>query len=276
MRELLITTTLSVFLALNAGSAAAIPRPHPDLAAALLPIALNDRIVPGAFGSQWATRFGVANSGPDELLFEAPIDGWFDGVGSPMVLRIDPGQSASAGTWFERFYNPAGHPGVMLFYSPEHEATIHFSLRVQDMSRQALTWGTEIPVVREHEFRTGRLSLPQIPLDARFRPMLRIYDVDRHGGSVAIRFFDEDGVLLAEESVELIVPEGYQRGDGLLYYDYWYPAWAQVGDFVARHPQLAGNDRVRIEVEPQAGVRFWAFVSVTNNETQHVTLITPQ
>ncbi|MHB0969207.1 MAG: hypothetical protein ACYC7A_00045 [Thermoanaerobaculia bacterium] len=155
---------------------------------------------------------------------------------------------------------------------------IHFTLRVQDVSRQALTWGTEIPVVRENAFRTGRISLPQVPLDARFRPMLRIYDVDRHGGSVAIRFFDDDGVLLSEESVELIVPVGNQHPDpsGPATPDFYYPAWAQVSDFVARHPQLADHDRVRIEVEPPAGVHFWAFISVTNNETQHVTLITPQ
>jgi hypothetical protein len=267
---------VSVALGMTAGDALSITRPFPHNVAALVPIALNDRIVPGAFGSEWATRFGVANSGSDDLVFLGPIDGPFYSPASPIAALVQPGQSASAGEWFQHFYNPAGNPGVMVFYPPENEQTIHFSLRVQDVSRQAQTWGTEIPVVREHEFRTGRLSLPQVPLDARFRPMLRIYDVDRDGGAVAIRYFDNDGVLLAQESVQFIVPEGSQRPDGLFYYGYWYPGWAQVGDFVARHPQLAGNDRVRIEVEPPAGVHFWAFVSVTNNETQHVTLITPQ
>lgn len=37
------------------------------------------------------------------------------------------------------------------------------------------------------------------------------------------------------------------------------------------------HDTVRAEIEPLTeGLRYWAFVSVTNNETQHVTTITPQ
>jgi hypothetical protein len=35
--------------------------------------------------------------------------------------------------------------------------------------------------------------------------------------------------------------------------------------------------RARIEIEPTLpDMRVWAFVSITNNETQHVTLVTPQ
>src|SRR5260370_32300719 len=41
-------------------------------------------------------------------------------------------------------------------------------------------------------------------------------------------------------------------------------------------PELQGVDRVRIEITPATdGLRLWAFVSVTNNETQHVTVIAP-
>jgi len=44
----------------------------------------------------------------------------------------------------------------------------------------------------------------------------------------------------------------------------------------ARHPLAPGNP-IRIEVRaPEGGSRFWAFVSVTNNQTQHVTIISPQ
>lgn len=36
------------------------------------------------------------------------------------------------------------------------------------------------------------------------------------------------------------------------------------------------SDRLRVEIEPATGQPpVWAFVSVTNNETQHVTAITP-
>jgi hypothetical protein len=40
---------------------------------------------------------------------------------------------------------------------------------------------------------------------------------------------------------------------------------------------LAKDAAVRVEVTPlTAGSRYWAFVSATNNTTNHVTLITPQ
>ena len=41
-------------------------------------------------------------------------------------------------------------------------------------------------------------------------------------------------------------------------------------------PELTGYDRVRLVISPEGeDLRFWAFAAVTNNETQHVTAITP-
>lgn len=38
----------------------------------------------------------------------------------------------------------------------------------------------------------------------------------------------------------------------------------------------AGVDRLRIEIESNSSdLVFWAFASVTNNETQHFTAVTP-
>jgi len=40
---------------------------------------------------------------------------------------------------------------------------------------------------------------------------------------------------------------------------------------------LAKDAAVRVEVTPMTpGSRYWAFVSATNNTTNHVTLVTPQ
>jgi hypothetical protein len=51
----------------------------------------------------------------------------------------------------------------------------------------------------------------------------------------------------------------------------------QVGDLLQRYPALIAHETVTIEVTPvRPDVRLWAFVSVTNNLTQHVTLIAPQ
>jgi len=45
---------------------------------------------------------------------------------------------------------------------------------------------------------------------------------------------------------------------------------------IAAMSSLMGSSRVRIEIIPvEPNVLLWGFVSVTNNATQHATLITP-
>jgi len=59
------------------------------------------------------------------------------------------------------------------------------------------------------------------------------------------------------------------------------PASSQI-DLISLFPQAAAQDRVRVEIVPiirtgwYAEPHFWAFASITNNVTQHVTVITPQ
>jgi hypothetical protein len=53
-----------------------------------------------------------------------------------------------------------------------------------------------------------------------------------------------------------------------------HPAYAQVS--ISDLPEVRGVETIRVEISPQTpGMRYWAFVSVTNNETQHVTNIAP-
>jgi len=49
---------------------------------------------------------------------------------------------------------------------------------------------------------------------------------------------------------------------------------AEIGDLLdtARH---AGIENVRVQIDPH-DVPVWGFISVTNNITQQVTLVTPQ
>lgn len=52
---------------------------------------------------------------------------------------------------------------------------------------------------------------------------------------------------------------------------------AFIGDLLTTFPQLAGKGPLRIELDGTPGQRAsWAFVSVTNNTTQNVTVISPQ
>jgi hypothetical protein len=58
--------------------------------------------------------------------------------------------------------------------------------------------------------------------------------------------------------------------------DLFHPGYAEFSNF----PKSAGMLNVRIQnaiPRPlEGGVSAWAFISVTNNETQHITTVTPQ
>lgn len=60
-------------------------------------------------------------------------------------------------------------PGAYLFIERGRLSDVETTLRVQDASRQSLTWGTEIPVVRERDVLTRAFSFLDVPTDARFR-----------------------------------------------------------------------------------------------------------
>ena len=76
--------------------------------------------------------------------------------------------------------------------------------------------------------------------------------------------------VLREEDMTLVVPFPTEPGAHR-----FLPAYAAVNDF-QRDPLLNATSLLRIEVTPVTpGLEFWTFVSITNNNTQHVTLVTP-
>lgn len=142
--------------------------------------------------------------------------------------------------------------------------------RVRDLSRQALTWGTELRVVRESAIRQNEpIDLLNVPLDARFRQTLRVYDIGGRQYNVLLRFFDSNGNAITELSLPL-APGTFSASGYLL-----APSYVELGSLVDAVPQLMGRDRVRVQVVPTLQTaRLYAFISITNNETQHVTTIT--
>ncbi|HYM62467.1 MAG TPA: hypothetical protein VEZ11_16410 [Thermoanaerobaculia bacterium] len=168
---------------------------------------------------------------------------------------------------FATVFNPNG--GVFVYVPSEHVPEIAFDARIVDLSRESLTWGTEIPVISESGAYTTSIRLIGIPTDPRFRLMLRIYDFDGVDGvQVRVRVFTEADVILADQTLAMRKPAGDQPFPFA-----GYPATVQV-DLTGL---VAGSTgRARVEIDPiTPGLRFWAFVSVTHDETQHVTLITP-
>lgn len=191
--------------------------------------------------------------------------------------------------------NPNG--GAFLYVGSPGVSKVSFTLRVQDVSRQAQTWGTEVPVVREKDVRTGKIQLLDVPVDTHFRSALRIYDFDTSANEpsrqVRVRIFDMcgigplDGRCSERPLVDTVLdlPNSFQGMEPFPP----VPAMNMIGSLLDAFPQLTsvkptqmagGVSRpatVRIEIDPvSAGLRFWAFVSATNDETQHVTIIAPQ
>jgi hypothetical protein len=160
-------------------------------------------------------------------------------------------------------------PAAFVYVPNESVDAMEFGLRVRDVSRQADSWGAEVPVVRESSAFQHPFDLLNVPLPARFRQTLRIYDFeDKSGSGVRVQFYDMvTGGLLKDAQLSMLPPQST---------DMFTPAYVQLDQF-GQAPELAGVDRIRVRISPtNATQRLWAMISVTNNVTQELTMITPQ
>lgn len=239
-------TILALLFAFSAAAA------DSDTARLLIPIASSG---PGAFESQWVTDLAIHNASEEIVYPEGPFCNPF--ILAPCIQYfIDPHT-----TGHHQLY-PIGQPGAFIYLPRRLAADIDIQLRVQDLSRQAETWGTAIPVVRDTDFR-GIVRLHAIPTDGRFRDTLRIYG-SVTGGVAKVRVIDEtNGAVLGSTEVNVAASQDPTS----------YPPFGQIVSLRDTFPQIAGHDLVGVEIESPL---IWAFIAVTNNETQHVTVIAPQ
>ena len=236
---------------------ASFPASTEDSDLVLLPIFTEP--VAGAHGARFASELRLFNRSTDQSLeIAGPL--YRD---CPILCPVQPYVLAPLE---EDTPAPTGRPGVLLLIKPEQRQHLVAQLRVFDISRAATNFGTEIPVVFGEDLRPTPITLLGVPTDERFRNTLRIYAL--RASTFTIRMETEHGALLSERIV--YVPAGELNGD---------PAYAMFSDF----PSRVGAVRVTI-IEFNPGVtppelmpvRFWAFITVTNNETQHITVVSPQ
>jgi hypothetical protein len=143
---------------------------------------------------------------------------------------------------------------------------VAFQLRVSDLSRSATAAGTEIPVVREPQFRASTVHLLNVPTDDRFRLALRVFEMNLDHAQFSVRVIDQstNGVL----STHLLTTVDDSPGG-------FVPGFVEMDDLLAGAASPPAY--VRLEIEPlTAGVAFWSYVSITNNDSQQITLVTPQ
>ena len=161
----------------------------------------------------------------------------------------------------------------LLYVNRAGTADLSAGLRLNETSRSEVDAGTEIPFVRDARLRNSAVHLHGVPRDTNFRAMLRVYELGVDDARFHVSVFEEGqgidaGSLLTEFELRAVAPEAGSFHTS--------PAYAESA-LPSSTPPALRPPAVRVDVEPlTAGSRYWAFVSITNNDTQHVTLVTPQ
>jgi IPT/TIG domain len=215
--------------------------------------------VRGGFGSEFHTKLVMASTDSEKSV---PVYGLTEVCTSPCVPP-PVGDSPLVATETQTEIALNGTPGRWIYVPRDRAHLLAANLRVYDVSRTDLNYGVEIPIVRERDIRYGKLVLLNIPTDPRFRNTLRIYGAP-----------DSEITL----TIEGQAPRTFNLENGG---DYFTPAYAQFSDF----PTSGGPLRVTIDAVgylqgPSPPVPLadavWAFVTVTNNDTQMISTVTPQ
>lgn len=247
----------------------------PPFVRVLLPLYLEHPL-PGAYGALWQSDFAIHNGSGRSYIIEScsPVDGSVCILNLLADEELLPNETQTALP--VRYPKPEnGAEGAVVYLLPEGAPPggadgLSFQIRVRDSSRSATSAGTEVPVVRENAFRTATLHLLDVPIDRRFRVLLRLFEMNLDRAEFAVRVFDQaTNVLLSEMQVTTSTPpQGTLR---------FRPGYVQIAQLT---PSLGIDSepmQLRVEVAPlTAGSAFWSYVSVTNNESQQVTLVTPQ
>lgn len=241
-----------------------------DYEVVLLPM-LTLPVKTGANGSLWSTEFVGHNNG---------------------TASVDAFQSFDAATCAECPFKPipggsdfhlrptsdarnAANPGVLLYVQKSVAPSLSYSLRLRELSQQPNDF-VELPVVHESELATGTTRFLDVPHTDASRVHLRIYGISSPSGAgvVNVRFLL--GNVQVYQQLVALTPA---NGAALLANDTMFvtnPAYGEIANATSVRP-FTGTDSLRIEVDPVTdGLRYWAFLSVTNNATQRVSLITPQ
>jgi hypothetical protein len=238
-------------------------------------IPFTTEVIPGANGSRWTAELAFYNAGR----FGATIIGSF----ADPRFQSPPGAQyidlASGSTMKPDLFGSGSTAGAFVHVPKPLDEATKISLRVRDLSRNAASWGTDIPVAAVEDT-APHVTLIDIPTDPQYRAMLRVYHWSGAEGLPSrVTVYSPDRPepvatfdLTASSPEAPFVPEE----------DFmpFFPSYAQL-DLLTPAVRAAGPT-IRVEIDNlSANVSpplppIWAFVSVTNNDTQQVTVMTPR
>jgi hypothetical protein len=248
------------FRALSIGNAA-------DWSRILIPFTTPE--VPGANGSLWKTEIsGIIEAAAHPETVPSGCGGLEDPCALPPLNR-------AFDAFSEDLIVKQGRPHFLYYKSSG--AKVSLIARVYDASKSDSTAGAFVPLAHGEDFSADGFTLVAIPAASQFRSVLRIYDANGTGGQVEIslyRTYENEPFATRTVTLDAVNPPSPVTTALLPF----YPAIAQL-DLGALIPK--GTTRVRVSVRPLAtelpalAMQLWGFVSITNNETSHVTVVTP-
>ena len=227
---------------------------------------------PGANGSLWTTELTVHNPRAQEIfVFGDRCGGVISSPPCENNYHIPPATSMRIELV------PATFSRGAFIYLPDDPnfGPTPMTLRVRDLSKDAQNLGTEVPIVQLRDF-AQIVIVTDVPTDFRYRATLRLYNSNERPRRVTMRVYPLSGTTPIEtQTIDL-------AGVNILVFDPTplHPGYAEVDPLTPLVRATA--QRVRIEIEdPLRQIvsppppPIWALVSITNNETQQVTMITP-
>jgi len=207
----------------------------------------------GAHGSQWRSEAVISNPRSWHIENANSIGPLHHCLTYPCGERLDPRSSVHLSDGFPR--------GAVLRVPRPETPDLAFALRIRDISRDAQTLGTRVPVVRERSMIHGEpIWLLDVPLDPRYRVKVRAYMIEP-----VLAPFLAGSIEFQHGQARVELPFTLTRSGPN------EPYSAEID-----LPQLSADDRVNVAVKLPLDATGWAFASVTNNETQQVTIVAPQ
>jgi hypothetical protein len=169
-----------------------------------------------------------------------------------------------------------GTPLPVFLYVPKETAeSMRMSLTVEASNKDHLDERgfTELPIVRASEFTEGKLQLVGLRMDPGFRQTVRMFGLDgAMSGWVMMRAYKLNSNEQLFEWPFYVGPISDERtSDG----KQLRPAFGMECDISAYLHSY--GQKVRIDLESMTpGLKYWAFISVTNNKTQHFYTVLPR
>ena len=242
----------------------------------MLPITVADRH--GAYGTRWSSRFEAVL----DTEFSYPLAPFaFAGcdVFSPSSFPCSDPVVLVKGRLLHLAFAPTGPDdteGQFIYIQRGVGGNVSLSLKLIAETTNGTSDIVEIPIPRERDFRSSAFSIMDVPAPSADRRLaLRIYGNDPvAGGLVRVRVLEGYPVerVIRDDVYTLgVVQRYYTRFESPL------PLRPPIAVAFFNAAFDSTGQPLRFEIMPiSPALQVWAFVSTTNNVSQHVEIFTPQ